>query len=125
MRLWVLSLALLSGLRIWRCYELWCRLGATALIGPLAWEPPYAAGVALEKYRKRKKKEKSLRGVLTVAQRVKDPVMSQLWCRFQLQIRFDPCPVNFHMAGVAIKRKREREGKGREGKGRQGPRNTS
>ena len=25
MRLWVWSLALLSGLRIWRCYELWCR----------------------------------------------------------------------------------------------------
>ena len=25
---------------------LWCRLAATALIGPLAWEPPYAMGVA-------------------------------------------------------------------------------
>ena len=25
---------------------LWCRLVATALIGPLAWEPPYAAGAA-------------------------------------------------------------------------------
>ena len=24
-RLWVQSLALLSGLRIWRCPELWCR----------------------------------------------------------------------------------------------------
>ena len=31
---------------------LWCRLAATALIRPLAWEPPYAVGVAL----KRKKK---------------------------------------------------------------------
>ena len=28
---------------------LWCRPAATALIGPLAWEPPYAAIVALEK----------------------------------------------------------------------------
>ena len=28
---------------------LWCRLAATALIGPLAWEPPYAVGAALEK----------------------------------------------------------------------------
>ena len=28
---------------------LWRRLVATALIGPLAWEPPYAAGAALEK----------------------------------------------------------------------------
>ena len=26
MRLWVWSLALLSGIRIWRCHELWCRL---------------------------------------------------------------------------------------------------
>jgi len=28
---------------------LWRRPGATALIRPLAWEPPYATGVALEK----------------------------------------------------------------------------
>jgi len=64
MRLQVQSLALLSGLRIRRCPELWCscrcgsdpellwlwqRPAATAPIGPLAWEPPYAAGVALEK----------------------------------------------------------------------------
>ena len=27
---------------------LWCRLAATAPIGPLAWEPPYAAGAAQE-----------------------------------------------------------------------------
>ena len=27
---------------------LWCRLAATAPNGPLAWEPPYAAGAALE-----------------------------------------------------------------------------
>ena len=26
MRLWVQSLALLSGLRIWHCHELWCSL---------------------------------------------------------------------------------------------------
>ena len=31
------------------------RLAATALIRPLAWEPPYAVGVALEKYKKTKK----------------------------------------------------------------------
>ena len=34
------TLASLSGLRIWRCCELWCRLSAIALIHPLAWEPP-------------------------------------------------------------------------------------
>jgi len=28
---------------------LWYRPAAVALIRPLAWEPPYAAGVALEK----------------------------------------------------------------------------
>ena len=33
---------------------LWCRLVATAPIGPLAWEPPYVTGVALEKDKKKK-----------------------------------------------------------------------
>ena len=28
---------------------LWCKLAATAPIRPLAWEPPYAMGAALEK----------------------------------------------------------------------------
>ena len=36
---------------------LWCRLAATAPIGPLAWEPPYAAGAALEKAKRQKKKK--------------------------------------------------------------------
>ena len=45
----VRSLALLSGLRMQHCRELWCRLVGTALIGPLAWESPYAAGVALKR----------------------------------------------------------------------------
>ena len=31
---------------------LWCRPVAIAAIRPLAWEPPYAAGVALEKAKK-------------------------------------------------------------------------
>ena len=31
---------------------LWCRLVATAPNGPLAWEPPYAEGAALEKEKK-------------------------------------------------------------------------
>ena len=58
----VRSLPLLSGLTIRRCRELWCRsqtqpsvllwlwhrLAATALIGPLAREPPYAVGAAQE-----------------------------------------------------------------------------
>ena len=31
---------------------LWCRLAAAALIGPLAWELPYATGAALKKNKK-------------------------------------------------------------------------
>ena len=75
MRLQVRTLALLSWLTIRRCRELWCRLqtrlgsrvavavahrpAAIAPIGPLAWEPPYAMGVALEKTKKKKKKKKN------------------------------------------------------------------
>ena len=71
MRLRVPSLALLSGLRT-RCRVsrgvgrgrgsdpallwLWCRPAATTPIGPLAWEPPYATGVALEMAKRQKKK---------------------------------------------------------------------
>ena len=62
MRLWVLSLALLSGWRIRHCCELcyrlqtWlgsCRPAAVALIIPLPWESPCAVGAAL-KIKKRK-----------------------------------------------------------------------
>ena len=35
---------------------LWRRLAAAALIGPLAWEPPYAMSVALKRQKKGKKK---------------------------------------------------------------------
>jgi len=68
MRTWVQSLVLLRGLRIWRCgidhrqgsdpdlLWLWCRPEATALIGPLAWEPPYAMGAALKRDKKVNKK---------------------------------------------------------------------
>jgi len=71
MRLRVQSLALLSGLRIQHCRELWYRglrhgpdpallwlrhrPVATAPIRPLAWKPPYAMGAALEKDKKTKK----------------------------------------------------------------------
>ena len=37
---------------------LWCGPAATALIRPLAWEPAYAAGAALEKAKRQKKKKK-------------------------------------------------------------------
>ena len=35
---------------------LWCRPAAVAQIRPLAWEPPYAAGAALKKTKRQKKK---------------------------------------------------------------------
>ena len=71
-RLWVRALASLSGLRVRRCRELWCRLQtrlgsrvlwlwrrpeATAPIQPLAWEPPHAAGTAQELPKKTKNKK--------------------------------------------------------------------
>ena len=63
MRMRVQSLALFSGLRNWCCHELWRRSAATALIQPLAWEPPYAASAALKR-QKKKKKKKSDHGII-------------------------------------------------------------
>ena len=37
---------------------LWCRLAATAPIRPPAWEPPYAAGAALEMTKRPKTNQK-------------------------------------------------------------------
>ena len=48
---------------------LWCRPAATSLIKPLAWELPYAMGVALEKTKKTKKKKK--KGVQHARRRLK------------------------------------------------------
>ena len=39
---------------------LWCRPVATALIRPLAWEPPYATGVALRRTKDKKIKENKI-----------------------------------------------------------------
>ena len=39
---------------------LWCRLAAAALIQPLAWEPPYAAGEALKRQTNKKNYQVSL-----------------------------------------------------------------
>ena len=66
MRMWVRSLASLSGLKILHCHKLqhrlhsldpvlpwlWHRPAAAAPIWPLAWELPSAAGVAVKKKRK-------------------------------------------------------------------------
>ena len=75
--MWVRSLASLIGLSAQHCHELWCRLqmrlslvwlwlwcrlAIVALIGPLAWEPPYAAGVALKS--KKEKKQKNFQSII-------------------------------------------------------------
>ena len=65
MRIWVLSLAssvgqgsdidLSCGVGSKRGLDpewLWHRSAAVALIGPLAWEPPYAVGMPLQKRKK-------------------------------------------------------------------------
>ena len=48
---------------------LWRRPVAVALIGPLAWEPPYAAGEALkgQKTKKKKRKDKYIYHFLQVS----------------------------------------------------------
>ena len=43
---------------------LWCRPAAEAPIGPLAWEPPYAAGETLKK--KKKSTEASINNELNI-----------------------------------------------------------
>ena len=46
---------------------LWCRLAAIALIRPLAWEPPYAMGAALEMAKRQKTKQKPKMAILLKA----------------------------------------------------------
>ena len=71
---------------------LWCRLAAIALIRPLAWEPPYAAGAALKKKSKRPKKKKRFYLVTAVAQVL-------LWCGF------NPWPRKFNVPWMWPKKK--------------------
>ena len=42
-----------------------CRPAATALIRPLAWEPPYALGAALKSQKAKKKKRETQMNVFT------------------------------------------------------------
>ena len=39
---------------------LWCRLVGEAPIPPIAWDPPYAKGVALKKAKQNKTKQKTV-----------------------------------------------------------------
>ena len=57
MRMQVGSLALLSGLRIWR--DRGSGVGGRLQIQPLAWEPPYAVGMALKRPNKETNKSQT------------------------------------------------------------------
>ena len=79
MRTQVWSLASFSGLRIWHYREqrsrlqtwlvsgiaMWYRPAATALIWPVAWEPPCAMSVALKRKKKKKNSKNSTSGELS------------------------------------------------------------
>ena len=81
MRLWVRSLASLSGLRMQRCHELWCRSQmllrsgvAVALVWagsnssdwtPMDWGPPHAMGAALKRQKDQKKRKKKKKKINT------------------------------------------------------------
>ena len=79
-------------IRIWQLLWLWCRRAAVALIQHLAWELPYAAGMAL----KSKKKEKSV-GSFFVVRWLKDLSLSLQQPGLLLWHGFDPWPRNFYM----------------------------
>ena len=74
---------------------LWCRLAPTALIRPLAWEPLYAVGAALEKAKKKKKNSDCSSSVYCRGSGLspdqysglKDPALLQLWPRVQLWLK--------------------------------------
>ena len=85
-RTWVRSLASLSGLRIQRCHELWCRsktrlgsyvavavvyAGSCSSNSPLAWEPPYAASTALKRQKRKKTNNNKKKQLFTAKTQVK------------------------------------------------------
>ena len=57
---------------------LWHRPSATASIGPLVWELPYAASVALNRQKRKKIKKHKKCGVPPLVQWVKNPAIGVL-----------------------------------------------
>ena len=65
MRMWVRSLATLSGLRIWHCCELQCRLQCSLDPELLwLWNRLAAAGVTLKIKKEKKRKDTEMEGWL-------------------------------------------------------------
>ena len=66
---------------------LWCRPAATALIGPLAWDPPYAAGAALKKKKKKEKQSRETGRVQGGRCRGKVELFSEVLGKVMFEIR--------------------------------------
>ena len=75
-------------------------MAATALIQSLAWELPYARGVAL-------KKKKFFFEKFPVAQWIKDPVLPLQWLRSPLWRRLNPWPGNCAYLGHSPEKKKK------------------
>ena len=60
---------------------LWCKLAATALIRPLAWESPCAVGAALEKTKRQKNQKQTKKNLF------------EEWPNFSKRARAFPFPV--------------------------------
>ena len=74
---------------------LWCRLAATAPIGPLTWEPPHAV----------KKKKKNLR-IKNKLKKIHFDLVVPLWCNMlRIPGGLDPWPRNLDMPWVWPKKK--------------------
>ena len=112
MRTWVRSLASLSGLKIQRCHELWCRSQtqlrslitvAVAVVGscsfePLAWELPYVTPADLKSKTKKQKKQRNNGEFPLWLSRLRTGIVSK-------GCRFDPWPHSlkiWHCCGCGV-----------------------
>ena len=84
---------------------LWWRLATTALIRPLAWEPPCTASMALKKKKKKKKcAQQPKRNVILknltiffsnpVATKIHTVVPACMYCELTCEMGFKACDVN-------------------------------
>ena len=132
--LWIRSLPLLSGLRVHSAVNcgvghrhgsdpallwLWCGPVATAPIRPLAWEPPYAAGAALEKAKRPKKKNRTeerkrhspkIMGLIVAEAGYQDIVPSLIYSKALVLSVMVHHPQSLHPVTRAHEREGRREG---------------
>ena len=87
---------------------LWCRPAAVALFWPLAWEPPYATGVAL------KRKKKSPRGYIRCSKflciklvSVYGKIWNQLWPYYKVIVQWSTLTFRWLEGGEGWRSERE------------------